>query len=62
MSETDGRWRHASGDDEDGCIPCGDDDTMDTGGALAPYCKDPLPDTDEPGVCAFCSHTVERAA
>ena len=47
------RYRHASGDDGGGCIPCQDDDGQCVG------CGEAEPDLDEPGVCRWCSHTVE---
>jgi hypothetical protein len=46
-------YRHASGDDGGGCVPCQDDDGQSAG------CLEPEPDPDEPGVCRWCSHTVE---
>ena len=63
MTETDGRWRHSSGDDDEGCLACWFD--QDEQGLTAPNirpCTTPEPDPDEPGVCRWCSHTVERAA
>lgn len=63
MTETDGRFRHASGDDEQGCVPCYSDQWEE--GLTEPNiipCTTPEPDPDEPGVCRFCSHTLERAA
>lgn len=60
MTETDGRWRHASGDDYEGCVACWID--QDEEGLTAPNirpCTTPEDDPDEPGVCRWCSHTAE---
>lgn len=63
MTETDGRWRHASGDDEDGCFTCFLDQ-MDEGLTTPNIrpCTTPEPDPLEPGLCRWCSHAVERVA
>ena len=60
MTETDARYAHAIGDDEDGCIACQVDDLL--ADALVIGCKNAEPDGDEPELCAFCSHTIERLA
>lgn len=58
MTETDARYRHASGEDG-GCVACLD--PFNEGDE--PYqCRHPEPDPDDPGLCRFCSHTVERVA
>jgi len=53
------RYQHASGDDEDGCMPCWFDQE-EQGIALADIrpCTTPEPDPAEPAVCRWCSHTV----
>lgn len=63
MTETDARYRHASGEDDAGCIACQVDALFE--GATAddgPWCLDADPDPIEPELCAVCSHTVERVA
>lgn len=66
MTETDGRWQHAAGDTKDGCLACADEAGICCDGCWGrepgPWCTTPEPDPDEPGVCRYCSHTVERAA
>lgn len=62
-AKCDGRWRHASGDDYEGCVACWID--QDEEGLTAPNirpCTTPEDDPDDPGFCRWCSHTVERAA
>ena len=63
MTHTDGRYAHASGDDEAGCVACQVDAPMD-GEPLQDTtgCADATPDGDEPDLCAYCSHTIERLA
>jgi hypothetical protein len=46
--------RHASGDDIDGCAACYQDGDGSS-------CYHPERDPEEPGVCRWCSHTVEAA-
>ena len=58
---TDGKWRHASGDDVDGCLACWWD-KYDDGNAAPHPCTTPEPDPAETEACRWCSHTVERAA
>jgi len=62
---TDGRYRHASGDDSAGCMACWgdqyDDGEWDDVSDIRP-CTTPEPDPAETGRCRWCSHTVERAA
>jgi hypothetical protein len=54
-------YRHASGDDADGCSACVLDAVLE--GLTPPDdiqgCTEPTPDPDEPEVCLVCSHTVE---
>ena len=54
------RYRHASGDDGDGCLACWFD--QEEQGIEVPEirpCLAPEDDPDEPGLCRWCSHTVE---
>lgn len=63
MTHPDGRYRHASGEDEQGCVTCWIDQHDE--GLTAPNiipCTTPEPDPEEPGVCRWCSHTLERVA
>lgn len=63
MTETDARYRHASGDDADGCLACFSDEYgegIDVATIL--QCAHPEPDPADPEVCRWCSHTVERVA
>jgi hypothetical protein len=58
---SDSRYRHASGED-DGCVACFEDN-FDSQSRDIPYqCRTPAPDPTEPGLCRWCSHTVEAAA
>lgn len=63
MTHPDTRYRHGSGDDEAGCLACQFDAVLD-GKPLEDTtgCADATPDGDEPELCKFCSHTVERLA
>lgn len=63
MTHPDTRYRHASGDDEAGCVPCQVDQLLE-GAPLADAvgCPAASPDDDEPELCAHCSHAVERVA
>jgi len=54
------RYRHASGDDEDGCVACSEDVSFELSG-MDP-CTQPEPDPAEPDLCRWCSHTVQEAA
>lgn len=47
--------RHASGDDLEGCVAC----YLDEDGSR---CFSPERDPEHPGLCRWCSHTVEAAA
>ena len=61
---TDGRYAHASGDDSEGCYQCWDDwiDTTDAKPSVPVQCSHPEPDTADPELCRWCSHTIERMA
>lgn len=52
-------FRHASGDDEHGCLACWFDVMAADTDDLVRICRTPEPDPDEPDLCAICSHTVE---
>lgn len=56
-------YRHASGDDTDGsCLACIEEPCPDVGGVcpgVHPVCRAAVPDPAEPGLCRWCSHTVE---
>lgn len=56
-------FEHAGGDDEDGCISCWLDQEAEGSPirAIRP-CRQPEDDPDEPGICRWCSHTVEATA
>lgn len=62
MTETDGRWRHASGDDKDGCGACQTEavNALLNGDDPMPGCFDPGDDGD--GFCPVCGHHTERVA
>lgn len=48
-------YRHASDDDVlVGCLAC----YQDSDGSS---CRNPEPDPEDPGLCRWCSHTVEEA-
>ena len=63
MTHTDGRYVHASGDDESGCVSCQVDALLD-GEPMQDVlgCQDAAPDDAEPDLCRVCSHTIERVA
>lgn len=56
------RYRHASGDDDEGCVSCWIDQADEglTTSNIRP-CTTPEDDPDEPGLCRWCSHTVAPA-
>lgn len=63
MTHPDGRFRHASGEDADGCLACFSDEYTDgVDVATIVQCQHPEPDPAEPELCAYCSHMIERVA
>lgn len=51
-------YRHASGEDAEGCIACQVDELLANVEDFT-GCRSAEPDGDEPELCAYCSHTVE---
>lgn len=62
MTETDGRYRHASGDDKDGCGACWSEavEALVNGDDPMPGCFDPGDDGEVH--CPVCGHVTERVA
>lgn len=56
------RFRHASGDDEEGCLACWFDQEEQgvPVDAIRP-CRQAEDDPREPGLCGLCSHTTAPA-
>jgi hypothetical protein len=59
-------YLHASGDDADGCAACQEDGyaqyrAMDVSADVV-GCQTPESDPTEPGLCRWCSHTIEDVA